>query len=247
MKKIFKLILPLVLVVTVMLSFTACEEPNEDDKNPNNNQPQDSVFYDLSQVTYSLDYINPDKPEEKGFIIGDSINLNEIKYNIDYTGDPVFHIYYGEMTEPVESIEKEGDSFPSYRFEVPGDYSILIVLPQEVGAASAKVPVYVRMCGVPEERYFVIKDESGKSVSDIFVGKAYTITVLLYSDGVLIDENDERYTLFWSGVETSGTTMAFVPDKAGNMTFTFNYEFVRSGGEKYTGTAEYTAPVYTPA
>lgn len=249
MKKALFKIIPVFIVLALLFSLSACGKKGGEDKGGDDIKNEEPKFYDISELNYSPDYYNPASPEEKGFVLGDAIDFNRIKYNISYNKDPLFHIYYNEDPISIAVVKKNSGAtlYSDFRFEMTGKYTILIVVPQETNSASAKVTFNVRACGIPERVLFMVKDSDGKAVTEFYEndkgekcpvlkkGKTYTVAADIYSDGVMADTSSPKYSLVWEDGPASAAMTVTPSAEEGFVTRIFNFSFERTAEKVFRG------------
>ena len=81
-----KKLLIAIIAVLLLICLISCGEDNP----PNGGKVSKVKFFDLSQLNYNTDYIHPDNPDWKGFVLYDHIDFNKIDFKKRFSKRAVF-------------------------------------------------------------------------------------------------------------------------------------------------------------
>lgn len=224
------------IMIAMVFLLTSCIPTNDD--NNNGVIPDDNTlvqeFIDITLLNFNLEYNNPSKPEEKGFVLYDALNLNSIRFASNIKKTPIFEIYYGENLEKEIRKSEQGTVYPSYTFRKTGLYTIMVNAPNSApngGVLTNTFEVNVRANGYPDKVEFDIFDADKQKVNAVQAGETYTISARVYSDNILLEQDNEKFVSYWfikAAKEENNQRATIV--SIGNeridkqATFTFKYE-----------------------
>lgn len=242
MKKYFVLLISL---IACLLFLTACNGENDEDDF--DDYPSDFVFFNTDNLNYNDDYFNSLAPEEKGFILFDSINFNRLTViSHDYTRKPQMQVIYNNEIIEYIQMSPHGTVYPSYTFHKTGEYTIkVIAFPRNLSNWVGTFTINVQAGGYPDQIVMQLKDLDDNIVEAAQAGEEYKLVAKVFSDDILLNEDTEKFTSFWvNGEEGSRERTISIPNHINDTQtfYTFRYICV-VGTSSITLNTNYTVDI----
>lgn len=210
MKKLWlRSIFVIIILLTVVFAFAACDDDADDINTTENNGEYISTnrYFDIKNLYFNADYVGEEGYTEKGFLLYDELTFNRISISSEVLRRDNYYVEYilyleneKEGEKIFEEIYRTEDNTVSYIFKKTGLYKLIVT-----GTVKNKVSdiFYFNVTNqknLPDKVDFVISS-NGEIVTAAEAGKEFSIKAELYRNGQIIKEDEENYTAYWKNAE----------------------------------------------
>ncbi len=224
-----KKLLIAIIAVLLLICLISCGEDNP----PNGGKVSKVKFFDLSRLNYNTDYIHPDNPDWKGFVLYDHIDFNKIDFKKDSPSAPYFKIYFDGQEIGLIEKSPSDHAYPVYTFTKTGIYTIKVYANETNGKLlEDEFEAEVKSGGYPDKAEFTVFDKDGNKVEEAEAGKEYRLVAQIYSEGVLIAEDGEMFECYWEQGEKGQRTLTLtLPNQVEDDIKSFSFYCVRKSND----------------